>query len=116
MASIELGGATVSVEDTAQATHEGRPVFEWIIVLPSGVRHSATDLCGALMGPEPTEEEMLNTLFVFLGAAAESRQYRERGGREIIDRDSNESMFPAPVVDWASENSDEISILGADPE
>ena len=111
MASMEFEGATVTVEDTAQSSRDGRPVFEWTVRLTDGREFSAEDLNGPRCGREPSEEEMLKTLFSFLGAAVESREWRERTGGEM-DEDSNESLFPAPVVEWACSVSDEISMAG----
>lgn len=104
MASIRIEDATVSVEDTAQADREGRPVFEWTISLDSGEEWSAEDLKGPVIGPEPSEEEMIPTLLSFLSAAIESREYRERTGRD----GENEDLFPAELLDWACQHADEI--------
>jgi len=105
MEQIKINDGVVAVEDTAQSNREGRPVFEWTVATPKG-SWSAEDLCGPTVGPEPSELEMLGTLMSFLGAAAESFDYRERTG----DQGENEDLFPAPVVEWASANADEISM------
>jgi len=106
MASIRIEDATVSVEDSTQADREGRPVFEWTVSLDSGESWSATDLKGPACGAEPSEEEMLATLLVFLGAAIEAREY---GGE-------NEDLFPAELLDWAAQYSDEIAMLAFEME
>ncbi|MGE3483456.1 MAG: hypothetical protein AB7L09_01865 [Nitrospira sp.] len=112
MASIRICDATVTVEDTAQNNREGRPVFEWTLKLDSGREWSESDLCGPVCGPEPSEEEMLGTFLSFLGAAIESRLFRERTGRE----GDNEDLFPADLLDWAAQHSDEISIVAIEME
>ena len=43
----------------------------------------------------------------FMGAAAESRKYRERNGRP----GENEDLFPPNIVDWIVDNLDEIVML-----
>ena len=112
---MKFTGAVVSVEDTAQSDRQGRPVFEWTVSLADGREFSEADLCGPRCGREPSEEEMLNTLLSFLSAAVESREYRERNGEEL-DEDSNENLFPAPVVEWACTVSDEISWMACTEE
>lgn len=49
------------------------------------------------------------SLLSFLGASAES--YRYKMDWDKLTPDSNASLFPRPVVEWAYQNSDEISIL-----
>lgn len=110
MASIRIEDATVSVEDTALIDREGRPVFEWTIKLDSGEEWSAQDLCGPVVGPEPSESEMVKTLLSFLSAACESREFRERTGLE----GENEHLFPSDCLDWAVQHSDEFAILSDD--
>ncbi len=52
----------------------------------------------------------MESLLSFLGAAAES--YRFRGlDWDKIGPDDNATLFEKPVVEWAYQNSDEISIL-----
>lgn len=64
------------------------------------------------MKNETITQEMLATLLTFLGAAAESYSYRQRTGRN----GENEDLFPAPVVEWAYQNSDELSMLAMELE
>jgi hypothetical protein len=109
MESMKFEGGVVSVEDTAQSDRQGRPVFEWTVRLADGSEFSEADLCGPRCGREPSEREMLATLFTFLSAAAECRQWRERAGEEF-EEDSTEALFPAPVVEWAASVSDELSM------
>ena len=112
MQEMRFGDGVVSVQDAALSDHEGRPIFEWRLVLDSGHEFSDQDLKGPAMGPEPSEREMLGTLFGFIGAAVESREYRERSGVGTDCSDTNEWLFPADVVTWAQKHSDEISMAG----
>ena len=52
-------------------------------------------------------QDGLETLLSFLEAAAESYGYRMRTGRA----GENEDLFQPKVVEWAYQNSDEISML-----
>lgn len=52
-------------------------------------------------------QSWFSSILIFMGAAAESRQYRERTGGEI-DEDSNEGLFPPHVVDWIVDNLSDI--------
>ncbi len=104
MPGLEIAGATLSL-DTGKETSEGRTCYQVWIDLPNGTEHEITDLRSGCGGG--SIQEGFKCLLSFLSAAAESRQYRERTGRT----GENEELFPADVVDWASQNSDEIGML-----
>lgn len=113
MSTLRFDNGSISVEDTAQSTRDGRPVYRWTIVDTStGETWTADDLNGPVLGREPSENEMLRTLCGFLSAALESRAYRERTGRE----GSNEDLFPADCLDWAESHADDISMASMEPE
>ena len=100
---------TLSTNDTAQATRDGRPVYAWSVTVgPSTWR--GQDLCGPTCGPEPTERTMCATLAVFLGAALEGAAYERRTGRES----DNADLFPSALLDaldGAGVDSDTIALL-----
>ena len=89
---------------------EGRTVYGVFIDLPDGTGHEVTDLRSGCGGGD--DRSGLADLLAFLGAAAESYQYRMRTGRS----GENEDLFPPAVVQWAAENADEISLLQMDIE
>ena len=74
-----------------------------------GSEHEITDLRSGCGGGGI--QEGLGSLLSFLGAAAESCQYRTHKGESEINPDSNEGLFSPAIVDWATENADEISML-----
>ena len=100
MKSVDIGGVTISIEDTGHYTADNRAIFEWTVVLDHKIYNEADLKSGCWS--RPTETEMLETLLAFLGAAAESYRYAGMEGE-------NSNLFPEPVAKWASENSDEIS-------
>ena len=55
-------------------------------------------------------QDSFEAILSFMGAAAESRQYRERTGME----GENEDLFPPHIVDWIVDNLDEIECLQCD--
>lgn len=80
----------------------------FILDLPDSVTFENDELqtgCGG-----GTIESMFESFLSFLGAAAESYRYNDCDW-EKIDEDDNASLFPRHVVEWAYQNSDEISML-----
>lgn len=57
-------------------------------------------------------QECFAAILSFMGAAAESRQFRDRTGQQ----GENEDLFPEPIVDWICANKDEIDMLAYDLE
>lgn len=104
MPAVQVGGATLSLGDGPR-NREGRTQYECWIDLPDGSEHEVTDLRSGCQGG--SVREGMTALLWFLGAAAESRQYRERTGRQ----GESEDLFPPAVVEWAAQYSDEISML-----
>jgi len=112
MSTLRFDNGSISVEDTAQSTRDGRPVYRWTIVDAStGETWTADDLHGCAWG-ERTDAEMLRSLCAFLSAALGSRAYRERTGRG----GDNEDLFPADCLDWAESHADDISMASMEPE
>jgi hypothetical protein len=76
--------------------------WAWYIDLPDGSEHSGDDLRapGSIGGA-------LESLLGFLGACGESLRY----GGDPTDPDSNASLFPRPVAEWAAANYDELGML-----
>ncbi len=110
MPAVRIAGATLSLNLSGRQTSDGRDVYVCWIDLPDGSEHEITDLRSGCQGG--SVQEGMGALLSFLSAAAESRQYRERTGR----KGENEDLFPAPVVDWAADNSDEISLIASEIE
>lgn len=62
-------------------------------------------------------QDIFAAILSFMGAAAESRHYREFVRRsDEIDPDSNEDLFPPHIVDWIMDNRSDIDCLGIDLE
>ena len=112
MAGLKIGGAFISLGYGPRSS-DNRMVYQVWIDLPDG-EHEITDLQSGCGGGGI--QDGLASLLSFLGAAAESRQHRAWQCYSEIDPDSNETLFSPAVVDWASENSDEISMLACELE
>ena len=110
MEIIDIGNATILL-DAVDTDRDGRTIYGYSIRI-DGVEptHQARDLRSGCQGG--TEREGLASLLSFLSAAAESRQYRKRTGRE----GDNEDLFPAEIVDWACQYSDEIAVASLELE
>lgn len=102
MAALEIGGATISLE--IHGYRGGRVRYRGFIDLPDGAEHAIDDLSG-----HGNLQAGFASLLAFLGAAAESYDYRTRYGREA--KGTNEELFPPAVVEWAFDNADEIGVL-----
>lgn len=109
MPGLEIGGGTISLALPGSRAASGRAHYVVWIDLPGGAEHEVTTLQSGCGGGNI--QDGLSSLLSFLDAAVESRRYREWQGGSEIDPDGNEGLFPPAVVDWTSENSDEISIL-----
>ncbi len=111
--ALRIGDAFLSLERddyaTAYQSPEGRDIFRWYVDLPDGTEHSAADLKSGCQGC--TVQEAFCSLLSFLDAAQESLAYQERHGRGEVNDDSNASLFPRPVVEWAHQHADEIGSL-----
>jgi len=111
MPAIHAAGATLSLEVSERQTSDGRDMYDCWIDLPDGTGHEVTDLRSGCQGAGSVQEGM-GTLLLFLVAAAESRQHRERTGMY----GENEDLFSPAIVDWAAANSDELSMLAVELE
>jgi hypothetical protein len=107
--SVEINGATLSL-GYGRYTRDGRMQYDVWIDLPDGTEHQITDLRSGVGGGDL--KQGFTSLLSFLGAAAESYQYRVFVKREDTpDPDSNEGLFDPAIVEWAYGCSDEISML-----
>ena len=105
-----------AVEDTAQATRDGRAVYRWTVtVTDSGEGGgsqlwSGADLYGPAAGAEPLPSAMLASLLAFVGAALDGREWERRTGL----RSDNSDAFPALMLvalENAEVNSDTLAIF-----
>ena len=92
----------LKINDTWMSLDDG----EFILDFPDGTEYVINDFHGGRGGLQDYFEAILS----FMGAAAESRQYRERTGME----GENEDLFPPHIVDWIVDNVDEIGCLQFD--
>ena len=109
MPGLQIGNATISLGYGARSS-DNRMVYQCWIDLPDGTEHEITDLRSGRGGGDI--QDGLANLLGFLSAAAESRQYRERTGRD----GDNENLFAAVIVDWAAEHADDIGMLACELE
>jgi len=103
--AVRVGTAFVSIEFSKRPGREGRARYQYHIDAPD-FTYTGDDLQSGCQGG--SLQEGMESLLSFLGAAAESYSYRQRTGRA----GENEDSFPANVVEWAYQNSDELSSLG----
>jgi hypothetical protein len=123
--TLTIGDVTITVCGQDR-DYEGRTCYEVSIAFPEGYSytdkqgetqfidrgfiHRERDLKSGCQGG--TEREGMESLLSFLTAAAESYGYTMRTGRES----DNSDLFPAFIVEWACENSDEIGIAAYEME
>ena len=101
----KIGDAFISLGD-GPSNAEGRTVYGCFIDLPGGYSHEVTDLRSGCGGGGI--QDGMESLLGFLGAAAESYAYEQRNHGT---KGENTDLFPRPIVEWAHQNSDEISML-----
>lgn len=110
MPGLQIENGTISLALPRSRAASGRDHYVVWIDLPDGSEHEIADLRSGCQGG--SIQEGLASLLSFLGAAAESRRYRESTGQQ----GENKDLFPAAVVDWTCENLDEIDPLSYDLE
>lgn len=96
---IKVEDGFISLEPTERRGEYGKPIWKWYVDIPAG-EFEGNDLMGW-----GDHKGMMGDMLAFLGAAAES----------YPDGESTD-LFPAPVAEWAQQNSDEISILSGELE
>lgn len=106
MAGVQVGGATISL-GYGYYNSERRMVYSCFIDLPDGTEYEIADLCSGCHGG--SLQEGFASLLGFLSAAGESFRYAGMKGE-------NSTLFPAPVTEWASENAEDIAMLGLEIE
>lgn len=96
---IKVEDGFISLEPTERRGEYGKPIWNWYVDIPAG-EFEGTDLMGW-----GDHKAMMEDMLGFLGAAAESYPDGEHA-----------ELFPVAVVEWAHQNSDEISILACELE
>ena len=109
MLGFRLGGAEVSFGYSKQAGDCGRTRYEWIIDLGKKTFRGDDIQSGCNGGSLAAG---LGSLLSFLGAAGESMDYETRSGRP----GDNAGLFPRPVAEWASANSDGLGMMALELE
>lgn len=97
---LRVADGTLALELSGERP-DGKPIWGWYIDIPAGEFYGR-DLCGW-----GGTQNMFGSLLAFLSAAAESYAYHMRTGRDS----DNTDLFPAEVVEWAYQNSDELEAL-----
>lgn len=105
MPALRIGDAWLSLDLSGRQTSSGRDIYECWIDLPDGSEHEITDLRSGCQGGSVLEG--FSSLLSFLGAAAESVAYSRHSGKP----GENADLFPAAVVAWADQHSDDLSML-----
>lgn len=108
--ALRVGQAWVCLERSSRPGREGRDRFQWTILLPDGSEHSGEDLQSGCNGA--SLQGMFGTLCSFLSACGESWNYCARNG----ERGENADLFPAPVAEWASGETDTLVMLSVEIE
>ena len=117
---VQIGDAWVSIEYSDRAGRDGRVRYRWYVDLKDGREFSGDDLQSGCGGG--SLQAGLESLLCFLGAFAESWQHFIRNGGEMPVETSGQvkalmyqvegmNSFPAGLVQWAMQNSDEIGML-----
>lgn len=113
---LKINDAKISIRWAINRTDiNGRSVYHYRIKIPGHPVHFAEDLKSGCMR-NATLDEGLENLLSFLGAAGESFDYNVRENKDQSDPDSNASLFPIHISEWASKNSDGISMERMDLE
>lgn len=117
MAGLNVANAIISGRITG-STHEGRTKYEFIIDIPPETgppevgnrsrEFTVSDIRSGCQGG--SLQDGFECILSFLGASAESYRYR-RGDWSQITEDDNATLFERELVEWAYQNSDEISML-----
>jgi hypothetical protein len=108
-------GAEYQPEDRAERQRYGYSIIgpevnPGTIERQCGRRHSwqyVGDDIRSGCNAEPNVTDAAETLFSFLGAAAEAYRYSMAGGAS-----ENDDLFPGHVMEWAYMNDDVISMVG----
>jgi len=114
LAGVKIGPDSIISIDYSRKGHSERPAASrtcyvfWIDTPDFSFTDS--DIRSGCQGGNLREG--LISLLSFLSAAAESHSCRIQTGRI----GENEDLFPAHVVEWAHQHSDEISMLGLEIE
>lgn len=103
---VRIGDVFISI-DYAGETRDGRTRYRYHIDLPNGKEHTGTDLKSGCGGGDL--QAGMESLLSFLSAAAESYRYSGMDGE-------NSDLFPEFICQWASDNSDAISMLAIELE
>ena len=103
---IRIGGVEMSI-DIVGSDHDGRDIYRLYFDGPDFEIEDDNLRSGCQDG---SLQDGLCSAISFLGAFAESWQYSPDGGGENCD------LFDLRLKDWATENSDELSMIAYDIE
>lgn len=107
---VKIGSDSFISVEVVGYTRDGRERYQYSIDTPE-FEHTDSDLSSG-SGLGKGEQDGLQSLLMFLGAAAESYRYERATGRES----GNHDLFPGHVREWAYEHSDEIDMLALELE
>ena len=102
---VRVGGGTISITYSDREGEGGRTRYRWFVDLDNGSEFTGDDLQSGCQGG--SLQEGLVSLLSFLGAFAEAQRYPDS---------ENADLFPSGLAEWATANSDEISMLESEIE
>lgn len=97
---VRIGGAEVCISYSRREGRVGRTRYQWQINL-GRKEYQGDDLQSGCQGG--SLQEGLESLLSFLSAAGDSFRHAGKDGE-------NSDLFPLPVVQWASQHSDELEM------
>lgn len=103
---IRIGDAWLSLTYATRPGRDGRTRYRWHWHNDAGAECTDDDLQSGRGGGDLRDG--FSSLISFLGAFAESISYATRTGHP----GENADLFPPEMGEWATQNSDEIGMLG----
>ncbi len=112
MAGLAISDAFLSIE-TGSRDSENRTQYSCFLDLSDGSEHFIDSIASGCGGGDI--QDGMESLLSFLSAAAESYRHRKCDWNKVTE-DDNATLFSRPVVEWAYQNSDEISMAAIELE
>ncbi len=104
---IRIGDAWLSLTYSSRPGREGRTRYQWRWHNDAGAECTADDLQSGCGGGDLRQG--FSSLLSFLGAFAEAWPHSHFSADGPVE---NVDLFPPEMGEWATQNSDEIGMLG----
>lgn len=105
MPAVRIADAFISIEYASRPGDESRVRYQYHIDAEK-LTFTGDDLQSGNGNGSGDLQSGMECLLSFLGAAADAYAYKLRSGRDS----ENADLFPADVVSWAHQNSEEICL------